>query len=212
MSSRTGSGWGLGRVGDGWGSHWGCFRVKSGRVGLGSGSSRGRVGVVLGSPPRQVSWGRVGVRVGDRSGSGWGRLLVKSDGVESRSGSSRGRVWVVLGSDPFLKQFRPPRWWQELTTNPQTMVWEKKENLPTWNIARMLQAGIECGWSHPCRPGPRPVPDSTQTPFRPHLTSHGVDPDPAPTRPRLDPDPDSNRPGLKRSRPQYDPDPFPTRP
>ena len=74
VSSRAGSGWGLGRVGDGGGSGWGGLRVKSARVGLGSGSSRGQGGVVLGSTPCQVGWGRV------------------------RSGSSRGRVGVLLGS------------------------------------------------------------------------------------------------------------------
>ena len=50
--------------------------VKSGRVESVYGSSRGRFGVVLGSTPCQVGWGRV------------------------RSGSSRGRVGVLLGSKP----------------------------------------------------------------------------------------------------------------
>ena len=70
MSSRVGSGRCLGRVGDGLGSYGGCLRVKSGRVGLGSGSSRGRVGVVWGLFPCQVGPGRVGVWV--ESGTGVG--------------------------------------------------------------------------------------------------------------------------------------------
>ena len=37
VSSRVGSGQGLDGVGDGWRSHWGGLRVKSGRVEMGSG-------------------------------------------------------------------------------------------------------------------------------------------------------------------------------
>ena len=95
------SGRGLGRVGDGWGSHWGCLRVKSGRVGLGSVSSRGRVGIVWGLSPNpspirlgcrldtrhQPNRGWVGVLLGSILREvGWGRV---------GSGSSRGRVGAV---------------------------------------------------------------------------------------------------------------------
>ena len=60
--------------------------VKSGRVESGAGSSRGWVGVVLGSTPCQVGPGRVGIWV--ESGTGGGRIGVVS--VSSRAGSGRG--------------------------------------------------------------------------------------------------------------------------
>ena len=106
-------------------------RLGSGQVGVGwawGGWDRpDLVGVVVGSTPCQVGWGRVFVwvesgtgrgrvgvdsvsswvgsgrglgRVGDGSGSCWGRLRVKLGGIGSGSGSSRGRVGVVLGSTP----------------------------------------------------------------------------------------------------------------
>ena len=79
---------------------WSKLRVKSGGVGSGSGSSRGRVSVVLGvdSMSSWVGSGRGLGRVGDESGSCWGRLRVKSARVESGSGWSRGWVGVLLGS------------------------------------------------------------------------------------------------------------------
>ena len=77
VSSRVGSGQGLGRVGDGPGSRWGRLRVKSGRVESGSGSSRGRVGVVWGLSPCQVWPGGVEVWVE----SGTGRDRVGADSV-----------------------------------------------------------------------------------------------------------------------------------
>ena len=119
------------------------LHVNLGGVESGSGSSRGQVGVMLGSTPCQFGWGRVGVqvesgvgwgrvgvdsvsssvrsgrglgRVGDGSGSCWGRLRVKSGRVESGSGSSRGRIGVVLGPTPFQVGWGRVRVWMESGT------------------------------------------------------------------------------------------------
>ena len=106
-------------------------RLGSGQVGVGwawGGWDRpDLVGVVVGSTPCQVGWGRVGawvesgtgwgrmgvVSVSSRAGSGWGQgrvgdgsgsyggcLRVKSGRVGLGSGSSRGRVGVALGLSP----------------------------------------------------------------------------------------------------------------
>ena len=75
--------------------------VKSGRVESVYGSSRGRVGVVLGSTPCQVGWGRVGVWV--ELGTSRGRVGV--DSVSSRPGSSRGLGGVGDGSGSYWGRF-----------------------------------------------------------------------------------------------------------
>ena len=99
VSSRVGSGQGLGRVGDGPGSRWGRLRVKSGRVESGSGSSRRRIGVVLGPTPFQVGWGRV--RVWMESGTGRGRVWVPVVSDQSR------RCFYLLGVTSFQHEGGP---------------------------------------------------------------------------------------------------------
>ena len=170
MSSWVGSGRGLDRVGDGSGSYWGRLRVELGGVGSGCESSGGRIGVVLGSTPCQVGWGRVRVWVESRMGRvvlgstlyqvGWGQVEVWVESGTGRVGV--GSTECQVGCTMAAPDTNFCAW--RITCLP---IHDK-----TASLSEFIRIMSSIDDRNPNTT--RPVSDPTQTPTRPRPTRHEV--------------------------------------